>query len=65
MNRISYDGGPFKGELQQVMLSAINFEIGDMARHLNFHRRRIYEIVVVGNATMRDIFFGIDVQSVG
>ena len=65
MNRISYDGGPFKGELQQVILSAINFEIGDMARHLNFHRRRIYEIVVVGNATMRDIFFGIDVQSVG
>jgi len=65
MNRISYDGGPFKGELQQVILSAINFEIGEMARQLNFHRRRIYEIVVVGNATMRDIFFGIDVQSVG
>lgn len=65
MNRISYDGGPFKGELQQVMLSAVNFEIGDMARQLSFHRRRIYEIVVVGNATMRDIFFGIDVQTVG
>lgn len=65
MNRISYDGGPFKGELQQVMLSAVNFEIGDMARQLDFHRRRIYEIVIVGNATMRDIFFGIDVQSVG
>lgn len=65
MNRISYDGGPFKGELQQVILSAINFEIGETARQLNFHRRRIYEIVVVGNATMRDIFFGINVQSVG
>ena len=30
MNRISYDGGAFHGELQQVMLSAINFEIGEM-----------------------------------
>jgi uncharacterized 2Fe-2S/4Fe-4S cluster protein (DUF4445 family) len=65
MHRISYDGGPFHGELQQVMLSAINFEIGDMARRLGFHRRLIYEVVVVGNATMRDIFFGIDVQSIG
>ena len=65
MHRISYDGGDFHGELQQVMLSAINFEIGDMARHLGIHRRRIYEVVAVGNATMRDILFGIDVQSIG
>ena len=65
MHRISYDGGPFQGELQQVMLSAINFEIGDMARRLGFHRRLIYEVVAVGNATIRDIFFGIDVQSIG
>ena len=65
MNRISYDGGPFRGELQQVMLSAVNFEIGDMCRRLKFHRRLIYEVVAVGNSTMRDIFFGIDVQSIG
>ena len=65
MHRISYDGGPYHGELQQVMLSAVNFEIGDMCRRLGIHRRRIYDIVVVGNATMRDIFFGIDVQSIG
>ena len=65
MHRISYDGGPFQGELQQVMLSAINFEVGDMARRVGFHRRRIYEVVAVGNATMRDIFFGIDVQPIG
>ena len=65
MNRISYDEGPFRGELQQVMLSAINFEIGDMARRVGFHRRRIYETVIVGNATMRDIFFGFDVESIG
>ena len=65
MNRISYDGGPYNGELQQVMLSAINFEIGDMARRLGTHRRRVYEVVIVGNATMRDILFGLDVQTVG
>ena len=65
MNRISYDGGAFHGELRQVMLSSINFEIGDMCRRLKFHRRIIYEVVLVGNATMRDIFFGIDVQSIG
>ena len=65
MNRISYDGGPHRGELRQVLLSAVNFEIGDMARLLGFHRRQIYEVVVVGNSTMRDIFFGLDVQSIG
>ena len=65
MNRISYDGGRFGGELRQVMLSAINFEIGELARTLSFHRRDIYEIVIVGNATMRDIFFGFDVQPIG
>ena len=65
MHRISYDGSEFQGELRQVMLSAINFEIGDMARTLGFHRRHIYEVVIVGNSTMRDIFFGIDVQPIG
>ena len=65
MHRISYDGGDFPGELQQVMLSAINFEIGELSRRHGFHRRRIYEVVVVGNSTMRDIFFGLDVQPIG
>ncbi len=65
MHRISYDGGEYRGELRQVMLSSINFEIGDMARALRFHRRHIYEIVIVGNSTMRDILFGLDVQPIG
>ena len=65
MHHISYDGGEFHGELRQVMLSTINFEIGDMARALGFHRRQIYEVVIVGNSTMRDMFFGIDVQPIG
>ena len=65
MNRISYDGGPDAGELQAVMVSSINFEIGEMVRELKIRRRQIYEIVAVGNTTMREIFFGIDVQSIG
>ena len=65
MRRISYDGGEFRGELRQVILSAVNFEIGEMARILGIHRRRIYDAVIVGNSTMRDIFFGIDVQPIG
>ena len=65
MRRISYDGGEFRGELRQVILSAVNFEIGEMARQLGVHRRRIYDAVIVGNSTMRDIFFGIDVQPIG
>ena len=56
MNRISYDSTEFQGELQKVIISSINFEIGELSRRLKFHRRRIYEIVIVGNSTMRDIF---------
>ena len=65
MHRISYDGGDFQGELRQVMLSSINFEIREMSRELGIHRRLIYEVVAVGNATMRDLLFGLDVQSIG
>ena len=65
MHRISYDGGPFRGELQQAILSGINFEIRDMCRRLKVRARRIYEMVIVGNATMRDLFFGFDVQPIG
>ena len=65
MNRISYDDGEFAGELQAVMLSSINFEIGEMCRAVRVRRRQIYELVVAGNSTMRDLFFGLDVQPIG
>ena len=65
MHRISYDGGEHRGELRGVMLSAVNFEVGDMCRRLGVHRRRIYDAVFVGNSTMRDILFGLDVQPIG
>lgn len=65
MNRISYDGGKYRGEMLAVMLSSINFEIGEMVKTLKIRRRHIYELVAVGNATMREIFFGYDVQPIG
>jgi uncharacterized 2Fe-2S/4Fe-4S cluster protein (DUF4445 family) len=65
MHRISYDGGVYQGELHQSIINAVNHEILEMCRKVGFSRHEIYEIVVVGNSTMRDIFFDIDVQTVG
>ena len=64
MNRISYDG-EFRGELQKAAVNAINHEILELGRRFGFVRQEIYEIVVAGNSTMRDIFFKLDVQSIG
>jgi uncharacterized 2Fe-2S/4Fe-4S cluster protein (DUF4445 family) len=64
MHRISYDEAN-PGELQKAVVSAINREIRNAAKRHRFPRRAIYEIVVAGNTTMRDLLFGIDVFSVG
>ncbi len=65
MHRISYDGGEFKGELHQAVITGLNYEVRDMCQRIRVPRKQIYEVVVVGNAAMRDIFFGFDVQSIG
>jgi uncharacterized 2Fe-2S/4Fe-4S cluster protein (DUF4445 family) len=65
MNRISYDGGKFHGELHNAIISGLNYEIDQMCRELEVKRHTIYEVVVVGNSTMRELFFGLDVQSSG
>ena len=64
MHRISYDGG-HAGELRKAIVNALNHEIMEMGDQLGFARQEIYEIVVAGNSTMRDIFFKLDVQSIG
>lgn len=64
MHRISYDG-EFQGELRRSLIAALNGEIMEMCAQHNFVRQEIYEIVVAGNTTMRDIFFKQDVQSIG
>ncbi len=64
MNRISYDG-EFQGELRRSLIAALNTEIMEVCERHHFVRQEIYEIVVAGNTTMRDIFFKHDVQSIG
>ncbi|GMQ94245.1 MAG: ASKHA domain-containing protein [Acidimicrobiia bacterium] len=66
MRRISYDADETaSGELQQAAVKAINREIRAMTRRIGRRPPDIYEIVVAANSTMRDILFGIDVQSIG
>jgi uncharacterized 2Fe-2S/4Fe-4S cluster protein (DUF4445 family) len=66
MSRISYDsGGTAHGELQLAAVTAINKEIRAMTGRLGLRPPDVYEIVVAANTTMRDILFGIDVQSIG
>lgn len=65
MHRISYDGGPHRGEMHKTIIAALNREIEALCEKFGFKRREIYEIVVAGNSTMRDLFFNGDVQPIG
>jgi len=60
ISRIQFDGKEV-GKLQSILISKINEEIKKMP----VDRQNIYDFVVVGNSTMRDLFFGLDVQSIG
>lgn len=64
LNRISYDG-EHPGELRRTLVRGIDHELRTICRDLGLDRRSIYEAVVVGNATMRDLLFGIDVEPIG
>ena len=64
MNRISYDGQQ-PGELRRSLVKALNHEIKALCERYDFVRQEIYEIVVAGNSTMRDILFNLDVQTIG
>lgn len=64
MNRISYDAGA-PGELRRALSRALNQELRALCAELDIDRRVIYEALIVGNSTMRDIFFGVDVSSIG
>ena len=64
MHRISYDG-VYPGELRKAVVNALNHEIEALGHQLGFVRQEVYEIVVAGNSTMRDILFRMNVQSIG
>ena len=65
MHRISYDSGPFHGELHNAVINTLNQELREMCRRLALRRQMIYEITVAGNSTMRELFFNLDVKSIG
>ena len=66
MNRISYEArAGVAGELQNAVVTAINQGIREMVGHLGRRPPHVYEIVVAANSTMRDILFGLDVQTIG
>ena len=52
-------------ELQHAVVRGINEELSKLEREKGCQRRYIYEVVAVGNSTMRDIFFGEPVRSLG
>ncbi len=68
MRRISYEARPgVANELRKAVVAAINQGTRDLVQRAGRRRRppQVYEIVVAGNSTMRDILFGLSVQSIG
>jgi uncharacterized 2Fe-2S/4Fe-4S cluster protein (DUF4445 family) len=61
MARIHYDGQHGGRLLQRTLLGYLTRAIAS----LPVDPLTIYELVVVGNPTMRDLFFGLDVQPIG
>jgi uncharacterized 2Fe-2S/4Fe-4S cluster protein (DUF4445 family) len=61
MARIHYDGEHGGKLLQRTLLGYLSHTI----ESLPVDPQTIYEVVIAGNTTMRDLFFGLDVQPVG
>ncbi len=64
MTRISYDT-ELPGELRQALRRAVNHELKRLCSELGVDRRRLVDVMVVGNPTMRDLAFGLDVRPIG
>lgn len=60
VNRIAYDRD-HRGLLQRVLVAHMNAALEEMP----CRSEEIYEVVVAGNPTMRDLLFGLDVQPLG
>ncbi|MCK4262276.1 DUF4445 domain-containing protein, partial [bacterium] len=53
------------GELQKTVMKVVNDSLEELEREKGEIRKYIYDVVAVGNSTMRSIFFGQDVSSLG
>lgn len=60
-NRIRYDGEDPGHELHRVLMGYLNNAVAEFP----VDRESIYELVLAGNATMRDLALGLDVQTLG
>lgn len=61
MSRIHYDTHDGTRLLQRTLVQYLNHAIEELPAE----RQSIYEVVVAGNSTMRDLFFRLDVHSIG
>ena len=64
MTRIGYDTD-VPGELARALRRAINFELRRLTAQLGLDRRQLVEGMIVGNPTMRDLMFRVDVGPLG
>ncbi len=64
IGRISYEAER-PGELRRAVRRALNHELAGIYAEHGIERHDVLEVVVVGNATMRDLFFGLDVAPIG
>jgi uncharacterized 2Fe-2S/4Fe-4S cluster protein (DUF4445 family) len=60
LNRIDYDNNDDSGHMRKILIGHLNGEIKGM-----IDRNLIYEVIIAGNPTMRDIFFGLPVNTIG
>ncbi len=61
MSRIHYDSNDKTKQLKRIL----NSHIYNAIRKMTSDPQNIFDVIIAGNTTMRDIFFGIDVTSVG
>ncbi|MHB8400142.1 MAG: ASKHA domain-containing protein [Candidatus Limnocylindrales bacterium] len=64
MTRITYDD-EHPGELRRALRRALNHELARLYAACGIDRHQVVEVVVVGNTTMRDLAFGLDVTPIG
>ena len=64
MTRVTYERD-HPGALRQALRRALNGALKEAYVAEGIDRHMVYEAMVVGNSTMRDLFFGLDVAPIG
>jgi uncharacterized 2Fe-2S/4Fe-4S cluster protein (DUF4445 family) len=64
MTRITYEA-EVPGELRLALRRALNHELKRLCAELGLDRKQLVEMVIVGNPTMRDLAFNLDVMPIG